>query len=214
MKFPTRGRAKKRQQLVQLPPHLAPPATDYAETFTTADFEYVMEQIEEGRMLGEICRNDPGTPRVASIQRWCREDPALQRRFDEATKAGNEVLFSEQIDIADGVHDKLNARASHNGTDESLTDQDGGAFLAAPSDNLLLPPDIQRDKVRIAVRDRILEVRDPETFGAKQTLKVEAVDMSAAMADAERQQQALLSAVDDILGECTRVDDDNPDGEG
>jgi len=68
--------------------------------FCQDSFEYMMQQIEEGRTLNYLGRRDPKCPSKSSFYSWLKSDPKLRDRYDEARLNRAESLMDQAVDIA------------------------------------------------------------------------------------------------------------------
>lgn len=66
--------------------------------------EEVLERVIEGEMLGVILR-PTDMPHRATWWRWCEADPALSRRYDNATRLSSHPLGERGLVVAEEAPD-------------------------------------------------------------------------------------------------------------
>jgi len=59
--------------------------------------DQILERLENGEMLPEICRMSLSLPLPATFLRWLEEDQALADRYARSRRLGNEVNFDEIV---------------------------------------------------------------------------------------------------------------------
>lgn len=125
--------------------------------------EEVLKGIEQGIPLAEICRRD-GFPDRRSIYFWMEDDADFASRFARARELGFDAIAEECFEIADdGTNDWVQRQK-----------QDGSIDEVVNSDH------IQRSKLRIETRLKLLAKWDPKRYGERQEIKHSgAVDLTA-----------------------------------
>lgn len=71
-------------------------------TFSQAVAERICKGIAEGRSLRKVCAAD-GIPTVTTVMRWLITNEEFREHYRGAREIQADVLFDEQIDIADGA---------------------------------------------------------------------------------------------------------------
>ena len=64
----------------------------------TGIMDSIMAQLEIGRSLVQVCRDD-GMPDRETVSRWMRDDPAYAARYAYARAMQADTLFSEMADV-------------------------------------------------------------------------------------------------------------------
>lgn len=121
-----------------------------------AQIEHILTQLEEKRSLSEICRDDPGTPRMSLFLAWVKKDATLADRYACAREAQITSALEEIITIADDA------------TDDATVIQDPRtkrwyAKLDGAS--------VRRSQLMIEARERFAKMMMPERF-AQQRMDV------------------------------------------
>lgn len=124
----------------------------------------ICERLANGEPLAVICR-DIGVPR-RTVNEWRKDDPEIRQVFQDARDDGYDFLAYDALQIAD----------------------DGHRDYTEDSDGRLVPDydHIQRSKLRVETRLKLLAKWDPKRYGEKQQLEhtgpnggpVQAVNMS------------------------------------
>lgn len=142
---------------------------------TPAIVDEIMNGIADGVPLREICRRE-GMPNWRTVYDWLEADEEMAARFTRAREIGFDAIAEETLDIADdGTNDWAERRR-----------QDGSV------DTVLNSEHVQRSKLRIETRLKLLAKWSPKKYGDKQqvevgnkdgeTLKVESTADNAALA--------------------------------
>lgn len=109
----------------------------------------IVEGIGKGTPLAEICRRDD-MPSLASVYRWQEEDADFARRVARAREAGYDIIATDALAIADdGTNDWMESNAPGN---------DGYRVNGEH---------IQRSRLRIDTRLKLLACWDPKRYGQK-----------------------------------------------
>lgn len=125
----------------------------YPTKRTKAVEEEILERMSKGEPLAAICRSDPKFPSTVQWNAWCRQDEALRIAHDKARDAGEEVLLAECLGIAD--------------------DASNDWMLSNAKDNpgwKLNGEHVQRSKLRIETRLKLLAKWNPRKWGDKTTI--------------------------------------------
>lgn len=109
--------------------------------------EVLFRSLENGQTLLQICKRI-GIGRTTVYDRK-REDEAFAEQLARACEAGEGVLEDEILDIAD------------NGTNDYVTRMNGDGEIVEELDR----DHIQRSKLRIYAREKILAWKNPRRYG-------------------------------------------------
>jgi hypothetical protein len=74
----------------------------YAEETKIQMVDTLLEQIEAGKSMREVCRTD-GMPDHGTIIRWMRDDPALATKYARARMAQADVLVGRMEAVEEAV---------------------------------------------------------------------------------------------------------------
>lgn len=116
----------------------------------------VVEWISSGQTLRDYCRQD-GKPARRTIDKWREKDETFRARFARARDDGFDVIAEECMAIADDGENDWMAREGKDG--------DQGWQLNGEH--------VQRTKVRIETRLKLLAKWDPKRYGERQTVEHE-----------------------------------------
>jgi hypothetical protein len=114
----------------------------------------VCDRIAEGETLRAICREEH-MPSPQVIYRWMAADPSFKERFAQARELGEEVIVQECLDIAD------------NATNDWMEKLDKNA---QPIGWVLNGEHVQRSKLRIETRLKLLAKWNPRKWGDRQII--------------------------------------------
>lgn len=113
--------------------------------YTPELFEGICERMAKGEPLAVICRED-GMPHPSTVRDWANGDEALSRRFGRAREDGEDAIAADCLKIAD------------DGTNDT-TIVDGMSLLNSEH--------IQRSKLRVETRLKLLAKFNPKRWGDK-----------------------------------------------
>lgn len=139
--------------------------------YTKQIAESICEQLSEGIPLREICRQD-GMPAWRTIYDWMRQDEALSTAIAHARDLGYDSLAEECLDIADDANNDWMER----------TDKDGRSLGW-----IVNGEHVQRSKLRIETRLKLLAKFNPKKYGESVTHKGDAenpLEVGTTMLDA------------------------------
>jgi len=109
--------------------------------FSQDVFDAICNEIASGRSLRSICK-DEGMPHRGAVQKWLREDEALQIQYARAREDQADTIFDECLSIADQY-------------DSDTDNGDGGV------------DHIQRARLRIDTRKWMAGKMRPKKYGDK-----------------------------------------------
>lgn len=109
----------------------------------------IIAAVSEGITLREICRRKEIS--VAAFNAWKREDEELSSRFARARDEGFDAIAEETVEIADdGTNDWVERERD-----------DGSTYMELDREH------VQRSKLRIETRLKLLAKWDPKRYGDK-----------------------------------------------
>lgn len=117
--------------------------------FTPAIAQTIIDRLSEGTPLTVICR-DIGVDRSV-VHDWKDVHEDFSRRFARAKDLGYDAIGEQTLEIAD------------DGTNDYVETDDGRAFNAEH---------VQRSKLRVETRLKLLAKWDPKRYGEKQQVAV------------------------------------------
>lgn len=125
----------------------------YPEEERERIFDSICAEIAEGTPLREICRREE-MPGFRTVYEWIEASPEKSARFARAREIGFDALAEEAIEIADdGTNDWMDAR-----------DEEG-----AVAGYKVNGEHIQRSKLRVETRLKLLAKWSPKKYGDKVT---------------------------------------------
>ena len=71
--------------------------------YTEAVGLHLMQQLEAGRTISAICKDDSGMPSPRTVYRWIDEDSAFRLRLARARAAGGDALVDDALTRLDGA---------------------------------------------------------------------------------------------------------------
>ena len=109
----------------------------------------LMEWIGEGKTMRAFCRQE-GRPSYGAFYDWIEQDKTLASLVARARDMGADAIGEECMEIADDASNDL------------MVDKDGGIVIDKEH--------IQRSKLRIETRLKLLACWNPKKYGAKQII--------------------------------------------
>lgn len=117
---------------------------------TEDQFSEICARISEGEPLLQICR-DPGMPSKSVVYRYLEANPEAEGRFARARRDGFDAIAEGILDIADDSRNDYVKKLS----------KDGDTYEVFDSEH------VQRSKLRIEARLKLLAKWDPKRYGEK-----------------------------------------------
>lgn len=134
--------------------------------------EEVIAEIERRMSIGEtlraICR-DEHMPNWTSVYDWIRDDKEIALRLERARVLGFDAIAEQCFDIADDASNDYVEKQTRNGTVTVLDTEH-----------------VQRSKLRIETRLKLLACWHPKQYGAKQSIEVTDTNVAEAIAAARK----------------------------
>lgn len=121
--------------------------------FSQAIADIVCERIAQGEPLAQICR-DEGIPSATTIRNWQDADADFSCAIARAREAGFDAIADTCMEIADNARNDYMEKASQSGAFEFNAEH------------------VQRSKLRIDTRIKLLSKWDPKRYGDKQTIDI------------------------------------------
>jgi hypothetical protein len=110
----------------------------------------IVRRLSEGETLASICRDDK-MPEVRTVSDWKRDHEGFSASFAHARDVGFDKIAADCLDIADdGSNDYV-----------TKTRPDGSEYEAVDAEH------IQRSKLRIETRLKLLAKWDPKRYGER-----------------------------------------------
>lgn len=155
----------------------------------------VLARISKGETLASICREE-GMPSTWTVQRWRKRVPEFDEAFDHAREMGFDALAEECVEIAeDGTNDYVEKRA-----------KDGSTYVALDAEH------VQRSKLRIETRLKLLAKWDRKRYGDHQAVEMTGKDGAPLMSDTQAAAKlASLMATAQARRAQAKSDDENSD---
>jgi hypothetical protein len=134
-------------------------------TYTEALADHIIDLLSEGTPLREICRME-GMPNWSTVYRWQAQNPAFATRFAIAREMGEDALAHECLEIAD----------------DKSKDMVEDPTTGVPRLNT---EHVQRSKLRIDTRLKLLAKWNPKKYGDRQIIDMDVTQRYQGMADDE-----------------------------
>lgn len=120
--------------------------------YTTERGEMICELLSKGTPLAEICRIDPSL-NVRTVNHWTTTHPEFLAMFARARAEGYDAIAAETLRIADdGENDYMQS-----------IDSEGAVAYKLNGEH------VQRSKLRIETRLKLLAKWDPKRYGDRVT---------------------------------------------
>jgi len=84
-------------------------------------FTKICEEIETGRSLRSILKEDENMPSSSTFFIWLKEDALKSKRYELATDLRTDILFDEIIDIAYNIEEGTTTKENAKGEIETTT---------------------------------------------------------------------------------------------
>jgi terminase small subunit-like protein len=135
-------------------------------TYTEDVANTILERLSAGEPLAQICR-DEGMPAVRTVSDWKASHPVFAEAFGIARDEGFDAIALDALGIADdGRRDYTEQDDGH-----------GGTRVVADHDH------IQRSKLRVETRLKLLAKWDPKRYGDRTVLAGDPDAPLAALSD-------------------------------
>lgn len=108
----------------------------------------IIEGLSKGTPLAQLCRED-GMPDRSTAWRWAEEDEVLAQRIAHAREDGFDALAEECLEIADDATNDFVEKKRPDGSEHTAFDAEH----------------VQRSKLRIETRLKLLAKWDPRRYG-------------------------------------------------
>lgn len=131
--------------------------------YTPELIEAIAERLSNGDPMAVICR-DPGMPAYRTVKDWMDSKPEVSAAIARAREEGFDVIAAGMLEIADDAR---------NDYMQALGDEEVSAYK-------LNGEHIQRSKLRIETRLKLLAKWDPKRYGERLALEH---DVSSNLAD-------------------------------
>ncbi len=142
----------------------------------------IIDGLCDGIPLRELCRQE-GMPNWRTVYHWLDADPDLAARVARARELGFDAIAEDILDIADDGTNDWVERKRQNGTVMTVVDSEH----------------VQRSKLRIETRLKLLACWDPKKYGAKQTTEITGADGGAVQVETQPVDPMVLSAWTEAL---------------
>lgn len=111
----------------------------------------LFDRLSGGESVAEICSDHEDWPAARKLHRAISADPELSEHYNQARRAAVMSLSEEILPIADDARNDFMTRETARGNVVTQFDSEA----------------VQRSRLRIDARFKILEAFDPERFGKK-----------------------------------------------
>lgn len=125
-------------------------------------FNFICNQIESGKSLREVLRENDKMPSTQTFYKWIDTDNEKSKQYARACEMRADIIFDEMIEIAD------------DGTNDFMTKQIGDGIEV----QVLNSEHIQRSRLRIDTRKWILSKMNPKKYGEKTDITTNGKDIN------------------------------------
>jgi len=123
----------------------------YSEKEKTDTFNFICKEIESGKSLREVLRDNDNMPSTQTLYKWIDSESDKSKQYARACELRADIIFDEMIEIAD------------DGRNDFMTKDIGDGIEV----QVLNSEHIQRSRLRIDARKWILSKMNPKKFGDK-----------------------------------------------
>lgn len=142
----------------------------------------IIDGLCDGIPLRELCRQD-GMPNWRTVYDWIAADADLAARIAHARELGFDAIAEDILDIADdGTNDWVERKRN-----------DGSTAVVIDSEH------VQRSKLRIETRLKLLAKWNPKKYGEKQMTELTGADGGAVQVESGLSPEQLASLTSAIL---------------
>lgn len=149
---------------------------------TEAVLERIVEGISAGVPLRELCRQD-GMPNWRTVYDWLEADEDFAARFGRARDMGFDAIAEEALEIADDGTNDWVERQQANGASGPALDKEH----------------VQRSKLRIETRLKLLAKWSPKKYGERSQVDVGNKDGETLRVDNSAENSALALQLAEAL---------------
>lgn len=125
--------------------------------YTPELIEAICERISQGEPMAQICRDD-GMPDRSTIWDWQQANEDVSQRIARAREAGFDAIADECFEIADNSRNDYIEALAAAGDEKAEQARVNGEH-------------IQRSKLRVETRLKLLAKWDPKRYGDKQQIE-------------------------------------------
>lgn len=130
-------------------------------TYTQATADEIVSRLSEGEPLTQICR-DEGMPAKRTVSDWRKAHEDFDEAFLQAREEGFDAIAQDCLSIAD---------------------DSGGDFTETPAGQAYNAEHVQRSKLRVDTRLKLLAKWDPRRYGERMTLAGDAENPLTGLTD-------------------------------
>ncbi len=123
----------------------------YSDQEKTDIFDAVCQEIEKGKSLRQVLRENETMPSTQTLYKWIDSDSEKSKQYARACELRADIIFDEMVDIAD------------DGTNDYMQKMIGDGIQI----EVLNSEHIQRSRLRIDTRKWILSKMNPKKYGDK-----------------------------------------------
>ena len=130
-------------------------------------FTKICEQIETGRSLRSILKEDKNMPSSSTFFIWLKEDKLKSKRYELATDLRTDILFDEIIEIAYNTEEGTTTKETERGVEVTTGDMLGHRRLkidALKWSLSKLNPKKYGDKLDVTSKDKEIQSTPPIEF--------------------------------------------------
>lgn len=123
----------------------------YSDEEKTGIFNFICNEIETGKSLREVLRDNDNMPSTQTFYKWIDTEIEKSKQYARSCELRADIIFDEMIEIAD------------DGSKDYTTKEIGDGVEV----QVLNSEHIQRSRLRIDTRKWILSKMNPKKYGDK-----------------------------------------------
>lgn len=123
----------------------------YSDEEKTSIFNFICNEIETGKSLREVLRDNDNMPSTQTFYKWIDTEIEKSKQYARSCELRADIIFDEMIEIAD------------DGSRDYTTKEIGDGIEV----QVLNSEHIQRSRLRIDTRKWILSKMNPKKYGDK-----------------------------------------------
>lgn len=123
----------------------------YSDNDKIEIFNFICKEIESGKSLREVLRDNDNMPSTQTLYKWIDSDSEKSKQYARACELRADIIFDEMLEIAD------------DGRNDYMTKEIGDGIEV----QVLNSEHIQRSRLRIDARKWILSKMVPKKYGDK-----------------------------------------------
>lgn len=139
----------------------------YSDEEKTSIFNFICNEIETGKSLREVLRDNDNMPSTQTFYKWIDTEIEKSKQYARSCELRADIIFDEMIEIAD------------DGSRDYTTKEIGDGIEV----QVLNSEHIQRSRLRIDTRKWILSKMNPKKYGDKTDITTNGKEITGKYSD-------------------------------